>query len=68
MEIAEILRQFATSKALPLEAIEAARLRRDECVPVFLCIVEEAIAGDMPVDDSETPIFLVFHMLGGEFR
>ena len=64
MEIDEILRQFAKSEALPLEAIEAARARRGECVPVFLRVVEEAIAGDMPVDDSESPIFLVFHMLG----
>lgn len=64
MEINEILRQFAESRALPIEAIEAARARREECVPAFLQVVEDAMAGKMATSDVDSPIFLVFHMLG----
>lgn len=64
MEINEILRQFAESRDLPIEAIKAARTRREECVPAFLRVVEDAMAGKMATSDVGSPIFLVFHMLG----
>ena len=64
MEINEILRQFAESPGMPVEAIEAARARREECVPAFLQVVEDAMTGKMATSDVDSPIFLVFHMLG----
>lgn len=64
IDIEEILRRFAAQGPLPVEAIEAARARREECAPVFLRIIEEAIAGQATADDAESPIFFIFHLLG----
>lgn len=63
-EIDDILRRFAESRALPVEAIEAARARRDACIPIFLRAIDDTIAAKLPTDGTGSPIFYVVHMLG----
>ena len=59
-----IIDEFAVGEGLPREDIRQCIARRDEMVPVFLNILREYAEGRAPIDDRESALFLIIHILG----
>src|SRR3712207_3924776 len=67
MDIDDILHDLAFVSELPVAAIEAAREKREQLIPLFLDAIDRAIEDGAEAAEERSPIFFIFHMLA-EFR
>ena len=59
-----LIDELGFAEGLPRDAIRECVARRDEMVPIFLGILREHAEGRHPIDDRESALFLIIHILG----
>jgi hypothetical protein len=63
MQVTDILQRLTSYRELPRAAMEAARLNRDELVPLFIERIERFNAGE-DEQPGEEALLIIFHLLG----